>query len=82
MTNVTDDMKRGFFETKPAYEVSLKAAFLYLKALVHFNENRATNIDSAVAILDEAIALAPNFNLAQISKDALLSQKAPSEKKD
>ncbi|MDB9960992.1 hypothetical protein OAD62_02765 [Oceanihabitans sp.] len=80
--NATDDMKRGYFETKTPYEVSLKAGFMYLKALVNFNENRATNIDSAVAILDEAIAIAPNFNLALISKNALLSQKAQSQNKN
>lgn len=82
LINATDDMKRGYFETKTPYEVPLKAAFIYLKALVNFNENRATNIDSAIVILDEAIALAPNFNLALISKDALLSQKIQSEKKN
>jgi len=82
ITNATDDMNRGYFETKTPYEVPLKAGFVYLKALVHFSENRATNIDSAVVILDEAIALAPNFNLALISKDALLSQKAPTEDKN
>jgi len=82
MANATDDMKRSYFETQTPYEVPLKAGFLYLKALVNFNENRVTNIDSAVAILDEALALAPNFNLVQISKDALLSQKTQPEKKD
>ena len=36
---------------------------------------KALNIDAAIEIMDEALAIAPNFNLAQISKDALLSQK-------
>ena len=33
------------------------------------------NIDSAIAILDEALKLAPNFRRATITKDALLAKK-------
>ena len=33
------------------------------------------DIETEIEIMDEALAIAPNFNLAQISKDALLSQK-------
>jgi hypothetical protein len=53
----------------------MRAAFVYLKGLVRFKENKTLNIDAAIEIMDEALAIAPNFNLAQISKDALLSQK-------
>ena len=53
----------------------MKAGFLYLKGLVKFKENREQNIDAAIAIMDEALAIAPNFNLAKISKDALNAQK-------
>ena len=68
-------MKKAYYETQQPYEVSLKSAFMYLKALAKFNENTATNIDPAVDILDEALKASPNFNIAQISKNALLSQK-------
>lgn len=82
ITNATSEMKHAFYETKTPYQVSLKAAFLYLKAMVKFNENKTTNIDAAVAILDKAIELDANFNLAQISKNALLSQKNQGDKKN
>jgi len=75
MANAKDDMTKAFYETQTPYQVPLKAAFLYLKGLAKFNENTATNIDAAVDILDEALKMAPNFNMAQISKNALLSQK-------
>jgi len=60
----------------------LKAAFTYLSALVKFNENKTANIDSAVALLDEALKMAPNFRMAEISKNALLSQKTETTKQD
>ncbi|QRM88893.1 hypothetical protein FG167_06475 [Lacinutrix sp. WUR7] len=82
ITNATAEMQHAYYETKTPYQVSIKAAFLYLKAMLKFNENKATNIDAAVAILDEAIALNPNFNLALISKNALFSQKAQEDKKN
>ena len=46
----------------------MKAAFLYLKGLVKFKENKEENIDAAIAIMDQALEIAPNFNLAIISK--------------
>ena len=73
--NSSDDVMRTFTEGQGIYQVPVKAAFLYLKSLVEFKRNPQTNIDSAIAILDEAIKMAPEFNLAKISKDALLSQK-------
>ena len=36
----------------------------------------------AVDILDEALKIAPNFNLAQLSKNALLQQKQQPAKQD
>ena len=75
LANVKDDMTKAFYETQNPYEVPLKAAFLYLKGLIKFNENKVTNIDDAVDILDEALKLAPNFNMAQLGKNALLQQK-------
>ncbi|MDO6596583.1 hypothetical protein Q4512_06630 [Oceanihabitans sp. 2_MG-2023] len=82
ITNATSEMQHAYYETKTPYQVSLKAAFLYLKAMLKFNENKATNLDAAVTILEEAIALNPNFNLALISKNALLAQKTQNDKKN
>ena len=81
MSNVKDDMKRGYYESQRPYEVPLKAALTYMKGLVVFNMNQKDNLDEAIKIMDEALALAPNFNLARLSKDALMSQKQPKEEK-
>lgn len=80
MANVKDDMKQVFYERQQPYQVSLKAAFLYIDALVTFNEDKEKNLDSAIALLDQALALEPNFNLASLSKDALMSKKEPQKK--
>lgn len=74
LANVKDDMKYAFYETQQPYETSLKAAFLYLKALSTYNEDKTANKEAAVAIMNRALAIDPNFNLAKISKDALLRQ--------
>ena len=75
VANSKSDVMRTYYESQSQYQVPMKAAFIYLKGLVRFKENKTLNIDSAIEIMDEALAIAPNFNLAQISKDALLSQK-------
>ncbi|MGB1307941.1 MAG: tetratricopeptide repeat protein [Oceanihabitans sp.] len=75
LENVKDDMKKAFYETKQPYQVSLKAAFIYLKGLAKYNENNTENLDAAIAIFDQALKLEPNFNLAQLSKEALQAQK-------
>ena len=80
IANVKDDMKRAFYETQRPYEVSMKGALKYLKALIMFNLNQNDNIDTSIALLDEALALDANFNMAQITKDALVARKA--EKKE
>lgn len=72
LANVKDDMKYSFYETQQPYETSLKAAFLYLKALAIYNEDTKANIEIAIATLNRALAIDPNFNMAKISKDALL----------
>ncbi len=74
LANVKDDMKHAFYETQQPYETSLKAAFTYLKALVVYNEDTANNVESALAILNHALVMDPNFNLARISKEALLKK--------
>ena len=75
IANSKSDVMRTYYESQSQYQVPMKAAFIYLKGLVRFKENKTLNIDAAIEIMDEALAIAPNFNLAQISKDALLSQK-------
>ncbi len=73
IANSSDEIMRNFYESQVAYQVPIKAAFLYLKGLVRYKENPKTNIDSAVAIFDEALQIAPDFNMAKISNDALLA---------
>tara|TARA_R110002020_G_scaffold451908_1_gene666138 strand:- start:1147 stop:1851 length:705 start_codon:yes stop_codon:yes gene_type:complete len=81
IANAKDDMKYAFYERQQPYEVPLKAAFIHVKALIQYNMDN-TNIDQAIATLDEALAIDPNFNLASLSKQALTSRKeAPTEKK-
>lgn len=77
LVNVKDDMKKAFYESQQPYEVSMKGALTYLKALILFNMNKVDNLNQAIGLLDEAIAMDANFNLAQISKDALLAINAP-----
>ncbi|QLG44912.1 hypothetical protein [Costertonia aggregata] len=74
IANSKDDMKHAFYERQQPYEVSLKAAFLHLKALMQYNQDK-NNIDAAVATIDEALAIDPSFNLASLSKQALVSKK-------
>ena len=73
--NATEKMGKTFYESQQPYQVPLKAAFMYLQGLIKYNENKTTNADAAAAILEEAIKLAPNFNLARLSKNAILNQK-------
>jgi len=51
------------------------AGFVYLKAIAKFRENPKTNHDPSIALLEEALLLAPNFNLAGIAIDAIRAQK-------
>lgn len=82
IANSKDDMRRTFYESQTPYQVPIKAAFIYLKGLVKFKENQETNIDAAVSLLDEALLIAPNFNLAKISKEALIARKNTPENKN
>ncbi|BAO75710.1 hypothetical protein [Winogradskyella sp. PG-2] len=76
LANVKDDMKRAFYETQQPYETSMKAALLCLKGLLTFTENKTSNIDAAIKLMNDALAIDPNFNLAKVSRQALESQKA------
>lgn len=78
--NAADEMKYAFYERQQPYEVPLKAAFLHLKGLIQYNMNK-DDIDVAIATIDEALKLDPNFNLASLSKQALESRKVESTEK-
>jgi len=75
LKNASDDMKRAFYETQRPYETSLKAAFLYLKALAGFQENNS-NVDGALKLINDALAIDPNFNMAKRTREALEAKKA------
>jgi len=75
IANSDGDIVRNYYETQQPYSVPMKAAFTYLKGLVKINEDRENNIDAAISIMNDALAIAPNFNLAKISIDALNAQK-------
>ena len=75
IANSNDDIYRNYFDTQTQYQVPMKAAFIYLKGLVKINEDRENNIDETIGIMEEALAVAPNFNMAKISIDALTAQK-------
>ncbi len=82
IANAQDDMKYAFYERQQPYEASLKAAFFHLKALAVYNQDKE-KIDEAIALIDEALKIDPNFNLASLSKQALTSRKTtPAEKKE
>ncbi|UII81250.1 hypothetical protein [Flagellimonas sp. CMM7] len=78
IANAKDDMKYAFYERQQPYEVALKAAFYHLQGLVAYNKDK-NNIDSAIASIDEALKIDPNFNLASLSKQALESRKEKPE---
>ena len=80
IANSNENLVRNYYETQQPYSVPMRAAFLYLKALVNLNEDREKNIDSALSILNEALAIAPNFNLVKVAIDALNSQKSTNQK--
>lgn len=80
MNNLEENMKWVFYESQKPYQVPLKAAFLYLDALVTFNEDKVNNVDKAIALLDQALAIEPQFNMAKLSKDALVAKKAEEKK--
>ncbi|WP_417865532.1 hypothetical protein [Xanthomarina gelatinilytica] len=82
LLHVQDNMKKTYYESQQPYQVPLKAGFLYLKGLIVFNQDKETNIDTAVTYLEQALTMAPNFNLAYVSRNALLGQKPQPSKKD
>ena len=51
IANSNDDIYRNYFDTQTQYQVPMKAAFIYLKGLLTFGENKEENIDKV--IIDE-----------------------------
>ena len=78
IANTQDVMKYAFYERQQPYEASLKAAFIHLKALAIYNQDK-TNIDEPISLIDEALKIDSNFNLASLSRQALASRKAQPE---
>lgn len=74
LENTKDEQMLPFYEAQPPYQVPLKAAFKYQEGLFLYNEDK-TKMDEAIKLIDEAIAMAPNFNMAIQIKDILLKQK-------
>jgi hypothetical protein len=66
-------MKYAFYERQQPYQVPLKAALLHIKGLHAFNINKE-DMATAISYIDQALAIAPNFNLASLSKQALESR--------
>ena len=76
LANVKDDMNRVFYERQQPYQTPLKAALYYLKGIVLFKENQTANLDQALKLVNDALAIDPNFNMAKLSREALESKKA------
>ena len=74
LATVKDTQGKTFYETQQPYAVPLKAGLYYLDALVLLNKNKDTNISAALLILDKALAIEPEFNMALIAKNALTAQ--------
>jgi tetratricopeptide (TPR) repeat protein len=74
LENAKANMKYAFFERQQPYEVPLKAAFYHLQGLMTYNVDK-NKIDESIALMDKALAIDPNFNLASLSKQALESRK-------
>ncbi|MFI2741884.1 hypothetical protein ACG2LH_04025 [Zhouia sp. PK063] len=74
LANAKDDQMLPFYQSQPAYQVPIKAAFTYQLGLLTYNEDK-TNIDGALTQIDKAIEIAPNFNLAKRVREALENQK-------
>ena len=79
IANSDGEIVRNYYETQQPYSVPMRAAFTYLKGLVKINEDREKNIDAAISIMNEALEIAPNFNLAKICIDALNAQKTTNQ---
>jgi len=75
IANATSDMMKPYYESQTPYQVPILAGFVYLKAIAKFRENPETNHEASILILNEALKLAPNFNMANLALDAIRAQK-------
>lgn len=75
IANSTTDMMKTYYETQTPYQVPVLAGFMYLKAIAKFRENPETNHEASISALNEALELAPNFNMANLAVEAIRSQK-------
>ena len=75
IANATSDMMKPYYESQTPYQVPILAGFMYLKAIAKFRENPETNHEASILILNEALKLAPNFNMANLALDAIRAQK-------
>ncbi len=82
LENSKPDMKRAFYERQTPYQVGLKSAFNYLKALQLYQKDPKKNIDAAVDILDATLKEEPSFNIIQLTKTELLRQKQAQQTKE
>ena len=80
IANATSDRMKPYYETQTPYQVPALAGFMYLKAIAKFRENPETNHDASISILNEALQLAPNINMANLAVDAIRAQKAAKNK--
>lgn len=80
LKTVDDQMMYAFYERQQPYQVPLKAALLHLKGLHTFNIDKQ-DIASAIDYINQALQIAPNFNLASLSKQALESRLQAEEQK-
>lgn len=75
IANAPTDMMKPYYETQTPYQVPVLAGFMYLKAIAKFRENPETNHEASILILNEALELAPNFNMANLALNAIRAQK-------
>ena len=80
IANATSDMMKPYYETQTPYQVPALAGFMYLKAIAKFRESPERNHDASISILNEALQLAPNFNMANLAVDAIRAQKEAKNK--
>lgn len=75
LANSKPEDKKAYYDTQTPYEVSLKAAFIYLNAIANYSKDKKANLGTAISLLETALIEAPNFNVANITKNELQRQK-------
>lgn len=75
LANAKAEDKRVYYESQQPYEASLKAGLTYLNALLLLNQNQ-NNLDGALKLLNDALTIDPNFNLAKVVRESIERKKA------